>query len=109
MYLQQFPGLGGKRQVSTAGGGYPYWRGDGRELYFIAEDQHLMAVSIDPRGGPTPTAPKILFATRTPSLLAVRNVMAVTPDGQRFLILTATGDHAATADVVVNWQTGLSR
>src|SRR5437870_9052201 len=31
-----FPGPGGKWQVSTAGGTFPQWRTDGKELFFIA-------------------------------------------------------------------------
>jgi eukaryotic-like serine/threonine-protein kinase len=32
--------------ISTAGGVYPRWSRDGKELYFIAADAKMMAVSI---------------------------------------------------------------
>jgi hypothetical protein len=36
----------GKWQVSTGGGTQPRWRQDGKELYFIATDKSLMAVTV---------------------------------------------------------------
>src|SRR6185312_1482356 len=44
VYLTPFPGPGGKRQVSTAGGASPSWRADGKELYYVAPGSSLMAV-----------------------------------------------------------------
>src|SRR5262249_41478036 len=39
VYAQSFPPGRGKWQVSTTGGMQPRWRRDGRELYYIADDQ----------------------------------------------------------------------
>jgi hypothetical protein len=36
IYVDAFPGPGPRYQVSTDGGGSPIWRGDGRELYYLA-------------------------------------------------------------------------
>jgi hypothetical protein len=41
---------GGQWQVSTAGGIYPVWRPDGKELYYIAPDGRLMAVPVAVHG-----------------------------------------------------------
>jgi Tol biopolymer transport system component/predicted Ser/Thr protein kinase len=38
VYVVPFPSGTGKWQVSVAGGGLPRWRGDGRELYYLAVD-----------------------------------------------------------------------
>jgi X-X-X-Leu-X-X-Gly heptad repeat protein len=43
VYVQSYPGGGGKRQVSTGGGSGPRWRRDGRELFYYARDGKLMA------------------------------------------------------------------
>ena len=43
---------GGKRQVSTAGGILARWRRDGKELFYIAPDQRLMAAEVGVKGGP---------------------------------------------------------
>ena len=38
----------GKWQISIHGGSQPRWRGDGRELFFLALDGKLMAADIRP-------------------------------------------------------------
>ena len=38
IYVRAFPAPGGAVPVSTAGGVYPRWSRDGKELYFIAPD-----------------------------------------------------------------------
>ena len=50
IYVQTFPDGGGKWQVSNAGGVDPSWRGDGKELFYRAPDQKLMAVEIRTAG-----------------------------------------------------------
>jgi Tol biopolymer transport system component len=48
IYVQSFPKLTGKWQVSTDGGTQPRWRHDGKELFYLALDQQLMAVTVLP-------------------------------------------------------------
>jgi Tol biopolymer transport system component len=56
---------GGQWQVSTSGGIGPRWRADGKELYYIAPDAKLMAVSITASGATiAPGTPVALFQTR---------------------------------------------
>jgi hypothetical protein len=45
--FKSFPTGGGKWQISTAGGDQAQWRRDGKELFYIAPDRNLMAVSIE--------------------------------------------------------------
>ena len=47
IFVQAFPGPGGKYQVSRDGGGFPVWRADGKELFYIAPDATLMAVPVE--------------------------------------------------------------
>jgi Tol biopolymer transport system component len=113
VYVREFP-EGRRWQISTEGGFEPKWRGDGRELYYVAADQQMMAVAVSDNplfsiGQPTP-----LF--RTEILGApfqngfVRNEYAVTSDGQRFLINQPAGGPAAYAiRIVLNWQELLRR
>ena len=53
VYVAPFPGPGGKRQVSTAGGALPRWRADGKELFYRAADNRLMAAEVDANSGST--------------------------------------------------------
>ncbi|MSO30685.1 MAG: serine/threonine-protein kinase [Acidobacteria bacterium] len=110
VYVRQFPDGQRRWQVSTDGGFEPKWRGDSRELFYIAADQQMMSVTIgDDAGTLTASRPTPLF--RTTVLGApfqngvVRNEYAVTRDGQRFLVNEPIEGAAAYAiRVVVNWR-----
>jgi hypothetical protein len=109
VYVQSFPGPGGKWQISSSGGSDARWRADGKELFYRAPDQKLMAVEI--RGGDTLEAgvPQPLFPGRVVSGPA-RNKYLPAPDGQRFLFVAPLGREAMTpTTVVLNWYTGLGR
>jgi len=112
VYVQTFPTPGGKWQVSTNGGDRPVWSRDGKELFFIAADQKLMAVEIKGdtvKGGAKFEAgvPKPLFDTRL--LGNAFTWFDVSKDG-RFLIPTPTELSAnAPMTVVVNWTAGLKK
>jgi Tol biopolymer transport system component/DNA-binding winged helix-turn-helix (wHTH) protein len=45
IYVQPFPGPGGKRQISIGGGIYPIWSSNGRELLYETPDNRIMSVS----------------------------------------------------------------
>jgi Tol biopolymer transport system component len=99
-----FPDGGQKRQISTTGGSQPRWRRDGRELYYLALDGKMMAVDITTSGQKIDSStPRVLFDSGL-TVDPQRDQYAVTPDGQRFLILKAVADAAPTPiTVVVNW------
>jgi len=50
VYVQALRANGGHFQVSRNGGTQPRWRGDGKELFFVAPDGTMMASSIDTSG-----------------------------------------------------------
>jgi Tol biopolymer transport system component len=105
IYVETFPARSGRWQISVNGGSLPGWSRDGKELYFIAPDQKLMAVEI--KGGPKfeRDMPKSLFETRLP----VNGRYDVSKDG-RFLIptlLESAGTVSMTA--IVNWTAGLKK
>ena len=67
IYVRGFPGAGGKWKVSVAGGTQPRWRRDGREIYYVAPDNKLMAVEVKPSGAALEVgSPKELFAVKLP-------------------------------------------
>ncbi len=104
VYVQTFPQHLGKWQISTSGGDEPMWRGDGKELFYLGPDDELVSVEVNTnsdqfQAGP----PKPLFQAQFVNG-AWRNHYAVSPDGQRFLILAPTGESKpAPITVVVNW------
>jgi eukaryotic-like serine/threonine-protein kinase len=109
VYVQSFPGGGGKRQVSTGGGSHPRWRRDGRELFYYAGDGKLMAAPA-PRGESFELAAAVpLFEFRAGSLQYFAPY-AVTADGQRFLInAVVETEPNAPLTVVVNWAAGVKK
>jgi serine/threonine protein kinase len=111
VYVQTFPASGGKWLISTNGGAQPRWRGDGKEIFYIAPDRKLMAVEVK-AGGSTFEAgvPKVLFQTHVISYPNPRNAYDVSADGQRFLIITPLEEATTTPiTVVANWTADLKR
>ena len=51
VYVTPFPGPGGKRQVSAAGGARPRWRRDGKEIFYLSPDNKMMAATVNGQGG----------------------------------------------------------
>ncbi len=49
IFVQSFPPSGGKWQISNTGGNEPFWRRDGKELYFISGSK-LKAVEVNVSG-----------------------------------------------------------
>jgi Tol biopolymer transport system component len=105
--------LAAKWQISIAGGAQPRWRGDGKELYYMAPDGKLMAVEVKA----TPESfehgtPHALFVSRADAPTgAISWSYVPSPDGNRFLIRTPA---AASAEppmltVVVNWPAGAKK
>ena len=108
VYVQTIPAGGGKFQISTSGGTIPAWRHDGRELYYLAPDQKLMAVPVKINGASfEPGTPQALFTATGASNFVV------TRDGQRFLMNVPAGGEAVAngppLTIVTNWQAGLKK
>ena len=82
-------------RVSRHGGTLPRWRGDGRELYFLAPGGKLMSVPIAADG--TPGAPEMLFTVAS----AVDFDPA--PDGTRLLIQLAEQSSEPVIHLLINW------
>ena len=103
-----FPSGGGKWQISTGGGISPRWRHDGKELFFIAPDGQMIAVTVSVSGTSFEAAPPVsLFQTRIVGGGAVienKHQYAVSADG-RFLINVPAGDFAtAPITLLLNWE-----
>jgi Tol biopolymer transport system component len=112
VYVQAFPGPGGKWQVSTEGGTEPVWNRNGRELFYRSGDK-MMAVDVELQPTFTVGKPRVLFqgeyfASVFPFTGTAYDVSA---DGQRFLMVKQTEQTAAAVqmNVVVNWFEELKR
>jgi Tol biopolymer transport system component len=108
VYVQAIPPYTGKWQISVSGGVQPKWRRDGKELFFLSQDEKMMAVDVNLGGTVTIGIPHELFHASTFTLLGSR--YDVSADGQRFLMFSpdsSTGNAPIT--VVLNWWAGLKR
>ncbi|MBI4472755.1 MAG: protein kinase [Acidobacteria bacterium] len=110
IYIQPFPVPGGKEQISTDGGAQVRWRRDGKELFYVALDGRLMAVSIrTASNGKTLEAgtPVPLFNTRIGGAVQGndRQQYMVSPDGRRFLMSTLTEEATSSPiTIILNWK-----
>jgi Tol biopolymer transport system component len=106
IYVHEFPQAQNKWQVSTEGGSEPFWRRDGRELYYRAGSK-LIAVPVQTGATFTIGAPSELFETRF-ATATVRAKYRPAHDGQRFLVLAPLAHQAEQpAAVVLNWTAAL--
>ena len=105
--MAPFPGPGGKQQVSTSGGQLPKWRRDGKEIFYLAPDNKLMAAEVNVQGASLDVgAIRPLFEVRGVS----GDEYDVTANGQRFLINTAVEQKASSPiTLVINWTADLKR
>lgn len=111
VFVRPFPRGEGAWIISINGGQAPRWRGDGKELFFVAADGKLMAVPVK-----TATPGSVaFFEAGTPFALFDAHISRnaddryfqydVTADGKRFLITTGSGGTKTerSLTIVTNW------
>jgi len=108
VYVRPFPqaqGGGAKWMVSRSGGAQPRWRGDGKELFFLAQDGTVMAAAVSANGAAfQPGTPTALF--KAPP----NQGWDVFSDGNRFLFpVPSTEVTQAPFTVVLNWMPQLNK
>jgi serine/threonine-protein kinase len=103
VYVQPFPGPGGKWVISTEGGREPAWSVDGRELYFRQGDA-LMSVAVAASASEFKAGrPAALFSARYEQMDGTRNY-DVSPDRLSFVAVRNEGAAEMNQlNVVLNW------
>jgi Tol biopolymer transport system component len=105
IYVARTEGGGEKQRLSPQGGRQPRWRGDGKELYYVAPDGTLMAVPLALGTRLESGAPRALFRVETD----VENYDP-SPDGSRFLVSTRISRiPESPLRVILNWDAGLKK
>jgi eukaryotic-like serine/threonine-protein kinase len=106
-FVQPFPGPGGRIEISSGSGAQPTWARDGKQIFYIAPDRKLMAVSFDPQHK-SAGAPRVLFQTRivAPNLFGTQ--YDVSADG-RFLIDSVPSNYSSPLTLVTGWSAQLKR
>ena len=111
VYVQPYPGPGGKWQISTNGGHEPVWNPEGGELFYRSGSS-MMAVALDMESGFTAGTPQILFEGPYVPTAFSFPFYDVSADGQRFLMLAPVASQTGGATqihVVLNWAEELKR
>jgi Tol biopolymer transport system component len=117
VYVQSFA-IDGKPaaqrwHISASGGTDPRWRRDGRELFYLAADENLMAVPVNLSGSSfTFGAAQSLFDVGPISGPVAFGSFryAASSDGKRFLILKDAGTPAPSLlTVVTNWRASVKK
>jgi len=99
LYVQSFPALGSKVQVTNGGASQPVWARDGKRLYFMAPDESLMAVDVTQGAALRVEAPLKLF--RFPRTVSAFDVA---PDGKHILAsISASDTRGRSIGVVLDW------
>jgi eukaryotic-like serine/threonine-protein kinase len=89
IYVQPYPGLGGKVAISTSGGGFPVWSSNTHQLFFIARrgimvaDYAATGDSFTP-GKPRPWSPHSILLNYGGGPF---QPYALAPDGKRFAVM----------------------
>ena len=107
VYVRPFPSGSGTWQISTAGGGFPAWRRDGKELYYMGLDFKLMAVPVSADTKFHAGSPVALFPIH-PS--GAGTVYDVTSDGRRFLVNSLASELGSPPlDLLIHWTSLLGK
>ena len=88
IYVTTFPDAAGKWQVSRGGGTEPRWRGDGKELFYLASGGMLTSVPVSTIGTFSSGTPVPLFQFRGRAPVSSTDAFSydVSKDGKRFLV-----------------------
>jgi serine/threonine-protein kinase len=111
VYVRPFPDVNkGRWQVSTGSGSCPLWSPNGRELFYLTNENSVMVTAVATRPTFSPGTPKALFRSIYvgPSTTA-GTPWDISPDGKRFLMIKEPGSAASAGgglrriNIVLNW------
>jgi serine/threonine protein kinase len=108
VYVRRFTGgtaAEAKWQISSNGGRFPRWRGNGSDIVYLAPDGRFMSAAIRCTSDSVEAGtPRVLFDAALPSLVFSRYPYDLSPDGQRFLVVNAARGHLpGSLTVILNW------
>jgi dipeptidyl aminopeptidase/acylaminoacyl peptidase len=108
VWVQRFPRSGERWQVSRNGGSQPRWHPDGRELFYLASDGYLTAVSLSPSAqNPGLGVAVPLFqpdmATHLPSPAFRRPQYDISKDGRFLINRVLEPPSTPPIQLLINW------
>jgi len=109
VYVAPFPKADSKWQVSTAGGSWSRWSRDGKELFYLAPDNTLMAATVNGQGAGFQIGVAQPLFTPPVDVDTTFYEYDVTADGQRFLMATIAETAVSPITIVTNWAVDLNK
>jgi Tol biopolymer transport system component len=108
IYLQPYPAMDRRIQVSTSGGIHPRWNPTGGEIFYRTGERVMSVRITTTAAGPSLSEPVPLFSGRYAfgGGLTIPNY-SVTADGNHFILVKERS--GATLNVVLNWLAGIER
>jgi serine/threonine protein kinase/WD40 repeat protein len=107
IYLTTFPEAKGKWRVSTNGGAYPAWSGNGKELFYKNLADDLFVCPVTPHGSEIEVGTsQHLFHAASPGIGVSFDVSS---DGKRLLVNRAEEEGQAPLHLVTNWLAELKK
>ena len=109
IYVRPYPNVqAGRWQFSRGGGTQPLWARNGRELFYVDSQGQLMAVPVQTESAlEFGNAEIILDGTTVGGRIG--RTYDVSPDGERFLMITEAGASDVELILVQNWGEELKR
>jgi len=87
VYVEAFPGPGGKWLISSGGGRHPVWSRNGRELFYQAPDYRIMVATYSARGDSFAADKARVWAeTQIREQNELLWNLDLAPDGKRFVV-----------------------
>jgi DNA-binding winged helix-turn-helix (wHTH) protein len=110
IYVRPFPAGGLPAQLTSDGGQFPVWRGDGREILYV-NNSKIYSLRVQVNGNSLRARPpEALFEIRVPAgLTGDSEPLAVTRDGSKILFAQGVEQPASQQTYVMTlWQTTLT-
>ena len=103
VYVMSLDGSGGKTLISNAGGSFPRWRRDGKEIVYLTLDQALTSVPVSGSGASFRAGAAVELFHITPQPGA-GSPFDLTADGRHFIVNTMVPSRVPPSlTIVVNW------
>jgi serine/threonine-protein kinase len=110
IYVERYPDLGDRQQISTSGGQHPIWSRDGRELFFRSLDgRQTLTVPIQSGTRLVAGRPEVLFEGAYVPISGGLRPSDLAPDGRFAVIKLEDTDSAPNVILVKNWFEELER
>jgi Tol biopolymer transport system component len=107
IYLTTFPEGKGKWRVSSNGGAYPVWNGNGKELFYKNLTDDFFVCTLEPKGAEIEVStPQHLFHAASPGIGVSFDVFS---DGKRLLVNHSEEEAQAPLQLVTNWLAELKK